>query len=244
MFFVTWPLPPDIEWPKFLRLLRNPAPPAGWLEAAAELDDLQKRPLLLRWIAQHPKAPGHLRARLLPRLPWRALAAVAMDSAAHPQARNFATERLVNLWPCLTLGERCALAPLAPKPLWHLVWKAPDSKVLHAFLQNPRLHESGLLALLGSPLHPAQLAALEQSAWREQEAIAVRILRLLDETLLMPEPQVVLGHAAHWIKVLEPGIRLLASTNLQHPALRRMVRTHSAAGGPEDGLQPPTPAPM
>jgi len=231
MDFVSWPLPPDIEWPKFLRLLRNPAPPRGWLEAAAELDDLQKRPLLLRWIAQHPKAPGHLRARLLPRLPWRALAAVALDASAHPQARNFATERLQNLWPGLTLGERCALAPLAPKPLWRLVWKVPDTRVLQAFLQNPRLHESGLLALFHAPLLPAQLAALETSLWREQEAIALRILQLIDQTLLMPEPQVVLGHAAPWIKVLEPEARLLASANLQHPALRRMARTHSVVGG-------------
>ncbi|MBL0313684.1 MAG: hypothetical protein IPP78_13440 [Holophagaceae bacterium] len=227
---MSWPLPPAIEWPKFLRLLRNPAPPRGWLEAAAELEDLQKRPLLLRWIAQHPKAPAHLRARLLPRLPWRALAAVALDASAHPQARAFATERLQNLWPGLTVGERRALAPLAPKPLWRLVWKMPDTGVLQAFLQNPRLHESTLMALFQAPLLPSQLAALETSLWREQEAIALRVLRLIDETLLMLESQVVLGHAVHWIKVLEPDARLLASTNIRHPALRRMVRAHSAAG--------------
>ncbi len=230
MVFVTWPLPPAIEWPRFLRLLRNPAPPSGWLEAAAELEELQKRPLLLRWIAQHPKAPAHLRARLLPRLPWRALAAVALDASAHPQARAFATERLQNIWPGLTMGERRALAPLAPKALWKFIWKVPDAGVIQAFLQNPRLHEGALLALLQSPLQPTQLAALETSLWREQEAIAIRILQLLGETLLMPEPQVVLGHAAHWIKVLEPDARLLVSTNIRNPALRRLVRAHSAAG--------------
>lgn len=234
MYSVSWPLPPAIEWPRFLRLLRNPAPPRGWLEAAAELEDLQKRPLLLRWIAQHPKAPAHLRARLLPRLPWRALAAVALDASAHPQARSLATERLQNLWPGLSLGERCSLAPLAPKQLWRLVWKVPDARVLGAFLQNPRLHEDGLLALFQAPLLPAQLAALGNSPWKGQEAIALRILRLLDETLDMAGSQVVLGQAAHWIKVLEPEARLLASTNLRHPALRRMTRAHSIAGTPMD----------
>lgn len=230
---VSWPLPPDIEWPKFLRLLRDPAPPRGWLEAAAELEDLQKRPLLLRWIAQHPKAPAHLRARLLPRLPWRVLAAVALDASAHPQARAFSEERLQNLWPALTLGERRALAPLAPKSLWRLVWKVPDKGILQAFLQNPRLQESGLLALFHAPLHPAQLAALELSLWKEQEAIALRILQLLDETMHMPESQVVLGHAAPWIKVLEPEARLRASTALRHPALRRMARTHAGTSRDE-----------
>ncbi len=226
---MTWPLPPAIEWPKFLRLLRNPAPPRGWLEAAAELEDLQKRPLLLRWIAQHPKAPAHLRARLLPRLPWRALAAVAQDASAHPQARTFATERLQNLWPGLSTGERRALAALAPKPLWRLIWKVHDPGVLSAFLQNARLHEQGLLDLFHVPLHPLQLAALQGSLWKEQEAVARRVLLLLDETLRMPEPLVVLGHGAHWIKVLEPDQRLQISTNLRHPALRRMARAHSKA---------------
>ncbi len=234
MVFVTWPLPPAIEWPRFLRLLRNPAPPPGWLEAAAELEELQKRPLLLRWIAQHPKAPAHLRARLLPRLPWRALAAVALDASAHPQARAFATERLQNIWPGLTMGERSALAPLAPKALWRLIWKVPNAGVIQAFLQNPRLHESGLLALFQAPLMPTQLAALEVSTWREQEAVALRILQLLDEMLLLPEPQVVLGNAAHWIKVLEPEARLRASTIILHPALRRLVRAHSVAGTKEE----------
>ncbi len=99
--------------------------------------------------------------------------------------------------------------------------------MLQAFLQNPRLHESGLLALFHAPFHPAQLEALELSLWREQEAIALRILQVLDQTLHMPESQVVLGHAAPWIKVLEPAARLLASTNMRHPALRRMTRAHA-----------------
>ena len=55
-----WALPPDLPWPQFLRLLRRPEPPPGWLAAAADLPELQKRPLLLRWIAQHPMAPGPL----------------------------------------------------------------------------------------------------------------------------------------------------------------------------------------
>lgn len=226
---MSWPLPPAIEWPKFLRLLRHPAPPRGWLEAAAEIQDLQKRPLLLRWIAQHPKAPGHLRARLLPRLPWRALAAVALDASAHPQARNFATERLQVLWGGLSVGERKALAPMTPKALWILVWRVSDDRVLSAFLQNPRLNENGLLGLFHAPLHPTQLRALEASLWRQQEAVAIRILQILDETLLRPDGALVLGHAVPWIKALPPDQRLTVSTGLRHPALRRMLRTHSEA---------------
>ena len=37
-----WALPPDVPWPRFLRLLRHTDPPRGWLEAAAELPELDK----------------------------------------------------------------------------------------------------------------------------------------------------------------------------------------------------------
>src|SRR5512134_1044200 len=96
---MDWSLPPDVPWPQFLRMLRHPSPPRGWLEHAAEIREIQKRPLLLRWIAQHRKAPESLRSSLLARLPWRALVSVAEDPSAHPMARSMATERLQRLWP-------------------------------------------------------------------------------------------------------------------------------------------------
>lgn len=226
---MTWLLPPALEWAKFLRLLRHPAPPRGWLEAAAELEDLQKRPLLLRWIAQHPKSPAHLRARLLPRLPWRALAAVAQDASAHPQARAQASERLKLMWVGLSLGERRALASQTPKLLWVLVWKDADEGVIKAFLKNPRLYEDALLGLLHPPILPTHLSALESSRWKEQEAVARRVLEVLDHSFDFPGCEVVLGQAAFWIRALSREQRLVVSTALRYPALRRMVRAHSEA---------------
>ena len=218
-----WALPPALPWPRFLRLLRQPEPPKGWLEAAAELSELRKRPLLLRWIAQHPKASAHLRARLLARLPWRALAAVAGDAAAHPQARQQATEKLQHLWPGLTLGERRSLALHAPRPLWPLIWKVPDGGILAAFLQSPKLGLESLLALIQPPLRPTQAEALAGSRWRESSPVAEQVLRALDRSLPLPESGLVLGHAAPWIKALDAEARLLAASRIATPALRRMV---------------------
>jgi hypothetical protein len=222
---MTWPLPPEIPWPRFLRLLRDPAPPKGWLEAAADLPELRKRPLLLRWVAQHPKAPAHLRATLLLRLPWKALAAVAGDATAHPQARSLATDRLQSLWTGMTLGERKALAPLAPRPLWPLVLRVPDAGVLAAFLAHPRLTPEALIGLLPSPPRPVQLDALAVSRWLGSEPLAMRVLELLDEGLRRAEPGLVLGQAAPWIKSLDAESRLVAASRLMHPALRRACRT-------------------
>jgi len=221
---VTWPLPPLLPWPRFLRLLRHPAPPPGWLEAAAELREVQKRPMLLRWIAQHLKAPAPLRNRLLPTLPWRSLAAIAGDASAHPQARAHATERLLARWPGLTSGERRSLALLAPRPLWPLIWKAPDPRILAAFLQHPRLAPEQLATLIQPPLTPAQAQALQASPWKDVVPVAHQVLVALDRGLENPDSGLVLGMAAPWIRALPEPERLLAASRVTHPALRVTLR--------------------
>ena len=218
-----WALPPAVPWPRFLRLLRQPEPPRGWLEAAAELPELQKRPLLLRWIAQHPKAPAHLRARLMGRLPWRGLAAVAADAAAHPQACQQATEKLQQLWVGMTTGERRSLALHAPRALWRLIWPCPSTDVLAAFLQHPKLSLEALIALIQPPLRPPQVEALATSRWRELVPVAEQVLQALDRSLPLPDSGLVLGHAAPWIRALDDETRILAASRILTPALRRMV---------------------
>ena len=225
-----WALPPDLPWPRFLRLLRQADPPRGWLESAADLPDLKKRPLLLRWIAQHPKAPAHLRARLMGRLPWRALAAVAADAAAHPQARQQAVEKLQQLWAGMTTGERRSLALHAPRPLWPLVWRSPAPSVLAAFLQHPKLGLEALVALIQPPLRPSQAEALAQSRWIEASPVAEQVLLALDRSLALPDSGLALGHAAPWIKALDEEERILAASRLLTPALRRMVHPRREPG--------------
>ena len=225
-----WALPPELPWPRFLRLLRHPDPPRGWLETAAELPELRKRPLLLRWIAQHPKAPAHLRATLMARLPSRALAVVAGDAAAHPQARQQASEKLQQLWTGMTQGERRSLARHAPRPLWGLVWRTPTPGVLAAFLQHPRLGLEQLVALIQPPLRPAQADALAASRWREAGPVAEQVLQALDRSLSLPDSGLALGHAVPWIRALDDGARILAASRTVTPALRRMVHPRRDPG--------------
>lgn len=233
---VTWPLPPQMPWPQFLRLLRHPSPPAGWLEDAAALPDVLKKPMLLRWIAQHLQAPAHLRNRLLPTLPWRSLAAIAADASAHPQARAHAVERLLARWPAMTMGERRSLAPVAPAPLWPAIWKVRDVRVLAAFLHNPRLTIGWLERLIQPELTPMHAQALQASPWREAAPVAHQVLMALDRGLARPDSGLVLGLAATWILALPEEERLLASTRVTHPALRRMARRHAGVASGWDEL--------
>ncbi len=231
---MEWALPPAVSWPRFLRLLRKTDPPRGWLEDAAAIPELKKRPLLLRWIAQHPRASAHLRATLMGRLPWRALAAIAQDPAAHPQARTMAVEKLQNLWQGLTMGERRSLAPQAPRQMWPLVWRIRDEGVLTAFLGHPRLSLEHLLGLVQPPLHAPHFEALAASRWLEVEPLAVQVLVTLDVALVNGLEGLALGHGAPWIKALPPESRLLAASRLVHPPLRRACRTWAIPAAPEE----------
>lgn len=223
-----------MPWPQFLRRLRHPAPPPGWLEAAADLDEVRKRPLLLRWIAQHPRLGAHLRNQILPTLPWRTLAAIALDAAAHPQARAHAVERLQFLWQGLTGGERRSLALLAPRPLWPAIWKNRDRGVLAAFLQNPRLSGETLAALVVPPLTAPQAEALQTSRWLEVVPVAHQVLQALDRGLALPDSGLVLGMASPWVRALPEEERLLAASRCTHPALRRLVRAWAGPAAIED----------
>jgi hypothetical protein len=213
-----------MPWTQFLRLLRHPAPPPGWLEQAAELQDVLKKPMLLRWIAQHVQAPAHLRNRLLPTLPWRGLAAIAADASAHPQARAHAVERLLHRWPSMTMGERRSLALLAAAPLFPAIWKVRDVRVLAALLENPRMTVGWLERLVQPEFTPMQAQALQDSRWREIVPVAHQVLTALDRGLARPDSGLVLGMAATWILALPEEERLLAASRVTHPALRRMVR--------------------
>ncbi len=238
---MSWPLPPAVDWPRFLRLLRDPAPPRGWLEAAAEIPDVRKRPLLLRWIAQHPRAPAHLRNSLLPRLPWHPLCAVANDPQAHPQARAMAIERLQSIWPGLTSGERRSLGLKLPKRLWPLAWRVPDAAVVRNLLLNARMTPEALVALIQPPLTRAQEEALANSVWAQFRPVIGQVLHAMDRTLALPDSPLVLGQAAPWIKALEAEERLVEAARMSHPPLRRMCRT---AAGPAWAGTGPDGAPL
>jgi hypothetical protein len=205
-------------------MLRHPSPPKGWLEAAAEIQDLQKRPILLRWIAQHRKTPEALRLSLLARLPWRPLAAIAEDPSAHPKARSVAIERLQVMWGGMSTGERRSFAYRAPRPLWPMIWKVRHAGVILAFLQHPRLSGEHLVGMILPPLFSAHLDALVHSRWLEIQPVAHQVLWTMDRTLQYPDCNLVLGQGAPWIKALPMEERLIAAARLTHPALRKMTR--------------------
>ena len=220
---LAWRLPPEIAWPQFLKLLRRQGPPRGWLEAAADIPDVRKRPMLLRWIAQHRGAPVHLRVSLIGRLPWLALASISWDPSAHPQARAQSVERLQTLWPGLTIGERRTFAQIAPRQMWPMVWKVRDSGVITAFLQHPKLGLEMLANLIQPPIHASHVDALHRAHISKCSPIARQVISAMDQSLRLPGHGLALGMAAPWMHYLgEEDLRLMGP-ELKHPLLRRML---------------------
>jgi hypothetical protein len=108
--------------------------------------------------------------------------------------------------------------------MWGLVWKVRDLGVIYAFLQHPKLGTEPLVAMIQPPLMPTHADALARSKWREIAPVAHQVLHAMDRTFQMPEPGLVLGQAAPWIKALSMEDRLLAAARMSYPPLRKMTR--------------------
>lgn len=220
---MIWQLPPDIPWPQFLKLLRRPNPPREWLEAAADIPDVRKKPMLLRWIAQHRSSSSHLRVSLISRLPWRALAEITWDPIAHPQARAQSVERLQLLWAGLAIGERRTFAGLAPRQMWPLVWKIKDSRVISAFLRHPKLSLEMLISLIQAPISATHIEALQTSHLKDIIPIARQIIFAIEKSLLLPDHGLVPSMAAQWIRKLDAEYSQITYSELKNPLLRGMI---------------------
>jgi hypothetical protein len=180
--------------------------------------------MLLRWIAQHRSAPVQLRVPLISRLPWRALASIAWDPSAHPQARALAVERLQVLWAGLTLGERRSFAYIAPRQMWPLVWKIRDASVISSFLQHSKIGLEMILSMIRPPISQAHLDALQRSHISNFAPIAKQVISAIDQSLQMPGHGLALGLAAHWVRKLDGGDLLRIYSELKHPLLRGMIK--------------------
>ncbi|MCL1908425.1 MAG: hypothetical protein FWG12_03535 [Holophagaceae bacterium] len=228
---MDWLLPPQIPWPQFLKLLRHTRPPQAWLEAASEIPDVRKKPMLLRWIAQHRNAPTHLRVSLIARLPWRALASIAWDPIAHPQARTLSIERLQLLWVSLTTGERRSFATMAPRQMWPMVWKVRDSGVLSAFLKHSKLSLEMVISLIQPPIYPTHLEALQASHLSTIAPIAKQVISAIDRSLQLPDHGLSHSSAIPWIRNLATEDFRQVFSELNNPLLKRMIERMVSSDG-------------
>ena len=143
-----------------LRALRRASCPGRLVELAVRCRTTQGSPRLLPLLLRHPACPRHFAWEVLPRLGWRDLLEVTRDPRTPPPVRRQSERKLLDRLKTLTLGERSALARLAPRTVIAALLAEDDPLCVEALLSNPQFTESEALRLLHASRNAACIVIL------------------------------------------------------------------------------------
>lgn len=140
----------DLDMAAFRQILRNPYLDGEVLNALVGNRRLLTVYEVRKDLARHPKIAQVHAMRLLPTLFWRDLMELGLEIRVAPVVRRAADRQLVNRLPGLAVGERMSVARRASHGvLVHLRFDS-HSRVIAAFLENPRMTQGLLLPLVSS----------------------------------------------------------------------------------------------
>ncbi len=143
-----------------LKALRRASCPGRLVELSIRCKAIRGSQRLLPLLVRHPSCPRQFAWEVLPRLGWRDLVEVTRDPRAAPPVRRQSERKLLERVQTLTLGERAALARLAPRSVIAALL-ADDSPVcIEALLSNPQFTEADALRLLQTSRNPACVVLL------------------------------------------------------------------------------------
>ena len=160
------------------RVLQRPSCPGEVVERLAA----GARPLtstrVLQLAARHPRCPQQFAWNVLPRLGWHDLIQVARDPRTRPAVRRQSERKLLERVASLTLGERTALARIAPRAVMAPLLAGGDPRCVAALLDNPQFTETEALRLLASNPDPAcALVLLRHPVWGRRPEVAGAAVR-------------------------------------------------------------------
>ncbi|MBZ5587965.1 MAG: hypothetical protein LAO05_05325 [Acidobacteriia bacterium] len=141
-------------------VLRRSSCPGELVERLARCRWTLGRPEVLKLLVRHPRCPRHFALESLPRLGWHDLVDVARDPRTAPAVRTQCERKLIERLPSLTLGERTALARVAPRRVIGALLASGDPQCVEALLNNPQFTESEALRLVSSNRNAACLLVL------------------------------------------------------------------------------------
>ncbi len=160
------------------RVLRRPSCPREVVERLAGCRSLTRSKRLLQLAVRHPNCPRHLALEALPRLGWHDLIEGARDARTSPAVRKQSERKLAERIVTLTLGERTALARIAPRGVIPLLLPSAEPMCIAALLDNPKFTEPDALRLPGLNANPAcVLVLLRHPVWGRRPGVAGAVVR-------------------------------------------------------------------
>lgn len=217
------------------RVLRQASCPGELVEKLSRCRWALGRPELLKLLVRHPRCPRHFALEALPRLGWHDLVEAARDPRTAPAVRTQCEQKVIERMPSLTLGERTALARVAPRRVIGALIGNRDPRCVEALLGNPQFTEPDafrlvvsnrsaecLLVLLRHPVwgRPTEVVRAAVRSKALPTGVAIGLLPVL------PLPELAgLANAAD----LNPAVRAAAAS---------LVGRRRARGNPSGGAAP------
>ncbi|MGH9463325.1 MAG: hypothetical protein ACRD1X_19135 [Vicinamibacteria bacterium] len=200
-----------------LAVLRKRDLASSFLEAIARHERWNGRHVIKVAIVNHPKTPKTLALRLLNQLFWKELLKVANNFRLPMPVRATAEKYIRDRLSELELGERITLARTATAGLIPGLVGERNALVIAALLNNPRLREVQVLALVEDPASPSEVLRVvgESERWASRPAVRLAVVRnsrtpvhtALKALLSLPRPTIKKLLASEGIP---PVIRLRA----------------------------------
>lgn len=169
---------PHLEPPHLIAILRSPHISSHVVQHIVQHTEWVRLYRVKAALVLCPATPYTIASQMIHDLFWRDLAQASLNYSIDPRLRRIAEQIILQQLEHLAVGERKALIRVASRNLLvHLRNIEQHPKVLVALLQNPRLVEEDLLAVLSRTQIPIEfirtLAGLPQWVMREQVRLAV-----------------------------------------------------------------------
>jgi hypothetical protein len=218
-----------------LKALRRASCPGKLVELLARSRTARGSPRLLPLLLRHPACPRQFAWEALPRLGWRDLLQVTRDPRTAPPVRRQSERKLVDKLQTLTLGERTAVARLAPRSVIVALLAHDDPVCVEALLSNPQFTETEAVRLLQTRRDPACiLLVLHHPTWGTRPEVLRAAVR---------SDRVPLGVALGLVAALPESelVRLLVATEAHsrvREAARKLLRRRRGEDQRDDASSP------
>jgi hypothetical protein len=162
-----------------LALLKHPDLPAQALDKLSKNGGLMKSRKVKLALVEHPRTPRHVSVPMVKHFFTFDLMQVALTPVVPADIKMAAEESLINRLERLSQGERLSLAHRASGPVAAALLLDPETRVVHAALENARVTESAVIRALMRHDAPAAFvsAVCHHSKWSPRREIRMALLR-------------------------------------------------------------------